>query len=143
MSVRELAGGRGGSMPIYFIRIRFHKVNTCNWHMGPVLMRPLAFFFSKFLSCLSVRYYRYRNQVTTYCARLPALQPSWIKRGVSVNDSILDDKISNDWFSVIKDVSNPNPDPNPNPIPTLIVILKRILALALALALALPLTLTR
>ena len=44
------------------------------------------------------------TEKVTYCARLPALQPSWIKRGVSVNDSILDDKISNDWFSVIKDV---------------------------------------
>jgi len=65
------------------------------------------------------------TEVTTYCARLPALQPSWIKRGVSVNDSILDDKISNDWFSVIKDVSGrqglwsvPVASPPPPPLPT-------------------------
>ena len=45
MSVIELAGGRGGSMP--FVRIRFQKVNTiCNWHIGPVHMPSWSCFFS-------------------------------------------------------------------------------------------------
>ena len=68
------------------------------------------------------------TEEATYCARLPALQPSWIKRGVSVNDSVLDDKIANDWFSVIKDVSgrqglwsvpvaSPPPPPRPSTPP--------------------------
>ena len=63
-------------------------------------------------------------EVATYCVRLPAIQPTFIKRGLSVNDTVLDDKIANDWFSVIKDVSarqglwsvpvaSPPPPPSP------------------------------
>lgn len=40
-----------------------------------------------------------------HCAKLPSLQPSWIKRSMPTNDTLLDDKIQNDWFSVIRDVS--------------------------------------
>ena len=64
------------------------------------------------------------TRLGTHCARFPALQPSWIKRGVPLNDTLLDDKISNDWFSVIKDVSGrqglwsvPVAAPPPPPLP--------------------------